>query len=82
LILCTETVLATAGKSLHDIFGSLDDMKFRSCMTLFACASDDPENVFRRAVDAFCGSRMDDSTLALLQTGPPGGTAHRSPGRQ
>ena len=34
LILCTETVLALQGQSLHAIFGSPDDMKFRSSMTL------------------------------------------------
>jgi uncharacterized protein (DUF1810 family) len=36
LILCTETVLALQGRSLHAIFGSPDDMKFRSSMTLFS----------------------------------------------
>jgi uncharacterized protein (DUF1810 family) len=35
-VLCTETVLAVRDKSLHEIFGSPDDMKFRSSMTLFA----------------------------------------------
>src|SRR4051812_12574295 len=36
LILCTETVLAVEGRSVHAIFGSPDDMKFRSSMILFA----------------------------------------------
>ena len=36
LILVTETVLAVEGRSLQAIFGSPDDVKFCSCMTLFA----------------------------------------------
>src|SRR5690348_18193089 len=38
---CTELVLAIHGKSAHDIFGSPDDLKFRSCLTLFAEAVPD-----------------------------------------
>src|SRR5271167_1917335 len=68
LVLCTETVLAIRGKILHDIFGSPDDMKFRSSMTLFARASDDDGVVFRRALDLYCQGRPDDRTLALLGT--------------
>lgn len=71
LVRCTDTVLAVAGRSPHDIFGSPDDMKFRSSMTLFARASDDPETVFGRALDRFCDGRPDAKTLALLDRGPP-----------
>jgi uncharacterized protein (DUF1810 family) len=38
LALCTRIVLASEGPSLHAIFGSPDDMKFRSCVTLFSLA--------------------------------------------
>ena len=51
LIECTRTVLAIEGRSLHAIFGSPDDMKFRSSMTLFSLAADEGDNVFRRALD-------------------------------
>jgi len=68
LVLCTETVLAIKGKTLRDIFGSSDDMKFRSSVTLFARASDDDGVVFRRALDLYCQGRPDDRTLALLET--------------
>src|SRR5438552_18373980 len=44
LDLCTRIVLASQSPSLHAIFGSPDDLKFRSCMTLFSLATDDPEN--------------------------------------
>ena len=66
LVLCTETVLAVKDKSLREIFGAPDDMKFGSSMTLFARASDDDGVVFRRALDLYCRGRPDDRTLALL----------------
>lgn len=33
---CTQLVLDIQGRTLHDIFGSPDDLKFRSSMTLFS----------------------------------------------
>jgi uncharacterized protein (DUF1810 family) len=36
---CADLVLKLSGKSAYDIFGTPDDMKFRSCMTLFAQVS-------------------------------------------
>ena len=49
LELCTRIVLASEGPSLRAIFGSPDDLKFRSCMTLFSLAAEDPDNPFRHA---------------------------------
>jgi uncharacterized protein (DUF1810 family) len=66
LALCTETVLAVQGKSLGAILGSIDEVKFRSSMTLFARASDEGGSVFRRALDRYCGG-MDQRTLELLE---------------
>ena len=63
---CTEAVLAVEGRSLHDIFGSPDDMKFRSSMTLFALATPDEANLFRQALDRYCEGRLDPRTEALL----------------
>jgi uncharacterized protein (DUF1810 family) len=60
---CTDLVLAVDGRDLHAIFGSPDDLKFRSSMTLFACAGDGP---FRSAIDRACGGRPDQRTLDLL----------------
>ena len=51
LDLCTGIVLASESPSLHAIFGSPDDLKFRSCMTLFSLAADDPDNPFHQALD-------------------------------
>jgi uncharacterized protein (DUF1810 family) len=67
LRLCTETVLAVVGRSLNAIFGSPDDLKFRSSMTLFAVAADEPDSVFRRALERYCDGNADGQTLALLE---------------
>ena len=67
LTLCAEAVLAIEGKPLHAIFGSLDDLKFCSSMTLFSRADGRDESVFRRAIDCFCSGREDERTVALLQ---------------
>ena len=42
LELCVRTLLEPENGSLHQIFGSPDDMKFQSSMTLFALATADP----------------------------------------
>jgi uncharacterized protein (DUF1810 family) len=65
LDLCTRILLGSEGASLHAIFGSPDDMKFRSCMTLFSLATDDHANPFREALDRWCDGRPDERTLAL-----------------
>ena len=51
---CTRLALATRrDKTAHDIFGSPDDLKLRSCMTLFdAVAPDEPV-----LCSAVCGNR-------------------------
>ena len=66
LDLCTRAVLESGAGSLHAIFGSPDDMKFRSSMTLFALAAPDGRNAFRQALDRWCEGRMDERTLALV----------------
>ena len=57
LDLCARIVLASESPSLHAIFGSPDDMKFRSGMTLFSLAADDPDNPFRHASQDFASCR-------------------------
>jgi len=69
LDLCTSIVLASESPSIHAILGSPDDLKFRSCMTLFSLAADDPDNPFRQALDRWCGGRTDEQTLALIDAG-------------
>jgi uncharacterized protein (DUF1810 family) len=69
LELCTRTVLASESPSLRAIFGSPDDLKFRSSMTLFSLAADDPDNSFRQALDRWCNGQPDEQTLALIDAG-------------
>jgi uncharacterized protein (DUF1810 family) len=59
-----EATLAVEGRSALDIFGSPDDMKLRSCATLFAYVS--PGSVFDRLLEKYFGGRRDDKTLRLL----------------
>jgi uncharacterized protein (DUF1810 family) len=69
LLLCTRAVLAVERRSLHAIFGSPDDVKFCSCMTLFTLASGEGDNLFRRALQRYCAGLMDERTLKLLGNG-------------
>jgi uncharacterized protein (DUF1810 family) len=65
---CAELVLKHPEKSASRIFGFPDDLKLRSCMTLFASVSD-PESVFHRVLDQFFGGEPDAKTLELLRRG-------------
>lgn len=67
LIEATKLTLAIEGRALHEIFGSPDDMKFRSSMTLFAEAGEG--GIFAEAIDRLCGGERDDATLKLLGRG-------------
>ena len=65
LIECCEAVLSVQGRSAHDIFGSPDDMKLKSSMTLFANASP-ADSVFGRVLDYYFAGERDNRTLQLL----------------
>ncbi len=66
LIECTKLVLGAApDKSAHDVFGSPDDMKFRSSMTLFDAV--DGGSLYRQAIDRFYGGDPDRATLTILK---------------
>jgi uncharacterized protein (DUF1810 family) len=52
--------------SAHDIFGSPDDLKFCSSLTLFAQAAPE-ETLFRAALEAFYGGVEDEATVRLIQ---------------
>ena len=62
---CTQAVMDVQGKSAHDIFGSPDDLKFRSSLTLFDTAS--PNDVFRAALDKYFNGEADPLTLQKLR---------------
>ena len=69
LKLCTQTVLDVPGRSAHQIFGSPDDLKLHSSMTLFAEAADDPASVFHLALERWWNGAADGKTLQLLSAG-------------
>ena len=62
---CTQLVLQVEGRSALDIFGSPDDMKFRSCMTLFGEVSPD-DDIFQRALQKYYDGDPDQLTLDRL----------------
>lgn len=64
LVECVRLVLSQDEKSAHDIFGSPDDMKFHSCLTLFAQVA--TEEVFRRALEKYFAGKEDAATLELI----------------
>ena len=56
--------MTLASSDATAVMGYPDDLKLRSCMTLFAQVSDDP--VFKAVLDKFYGGRADTRTLELL----------------
>jgi uncharacterized protein (DUF1810 family) len=65
LVECCETVLAIPNRSAHAIFGSPDDLKLRSCATLFAYVAP-AGSVFARLLDRYYQDERDAQTLRLL----------------
>ena len=65
LIQCIEVLLAIDGRSAHEIFGSPDEMKLKSCATLFASVT--PKgSVFERLLDKYFQGERDQQTLNLM----------------
>jgi len=62
---CTQLVNLVEGRSIQEIFGSPDHLKFRSCMTLFARATLE-NGVFHNALRKYSGGEFDLVTLGLL----------------
>ena len=62
---CTALVNGVEGRSATEIFGSPDDLKFRSSMTLFDAVADDP-TPFETALERYYGGDPDPKTLELL----------------
>ncbi len=65
---CTSLVNAIQGKSLSEVFGYPDDLKFHSSITLFAAATDkgspnEDTRVFRDALAKYFQNKPDQTTL-------------------
>jgi uncharacterized protein (DUF1810 family) len=65
LVECAEAALGVQGRTAHEIFGSPDDTKLRSCATLFASVSQ-PGSAFHRLLDKYYEGKRDSKTLRLL----------------
>jgi uncharacterized protein (DUF1810 family) len=65
---CAGIVVGVEGKSVEEIFGYPDDLKFHSSMTLFAKAagSSPEERVFAEALEKYFGGEMDRGTLERI----------------
>ena len=61
----TQATLDLSETDSMKIFGWPDNMKFRSCMTLFAQVSED--DLFAKVLDKFFGGQEDSMTLELLK---------------
>jgi uncharacterized protein (DUF1810 family) len=68
LVQCTELVNQVEDRTIREILGAPDDMKFLSSMTLFARAAED-DSVFRAAMEKYFGGQPDRLTLELLGDG-------------
>lgn len=62
---CTRLVCLVEGRSIEEIFGEVDPLKFRSSMTLFAQVAD-RQSVFAEALRKYFGGWADQRTLELL----------------
>ena len=60
----TSVFLDSVGKNAQDVFGYLDAMKVRSCMTLFNEVSND--DLFRKVLERYYSGLADEKTLAIL----------------
>lgn len=66
---CSEAAVGVEGQSAVEIFGSPDDLKLRSCATLFAQASP-PGSIFDRLLAKYYRGQTDNKTLQLLGMKP------------
>lgn len=65
-LLCVSKLLIQQEKNIYEVFGSLDAMKVRSCMTLFYLASG--KQLFKSVLDKWFEGKMDEKTLEILNT--------------
>ena len=67
---CTRLVNRIEGRTIEEIFGYPDQLKFRSCMTLFACATGEAGDgpLFREALRKYFAGEEDPLTLRLLRS--------------
>jgi uncharacterized protein (DUF1810 family) len=65
LVECTAAVLEVEGRTPLDIFGSIDALKFRSSLTLFAQVTAS-KSIFVQAMEKYYAGVPDEKTLEML----------------
>jgi uncharacterized protein (DUF1810 family) len=68
LIAICVAALSVDGRTATEIFGTPDDMKLRSCATLFSHVSN-ADSVFRKIIDKYFDGKPDERTIQLLDVG-------------
>ena len=66
LIEISQVLMQLDSYNPTEIFGKPDDMKLRSCMTMFASVSDD-NSIFHQVINKYFDGKPDKRTLAILQ---------------
>jgi uncharacterized protein (DUF1810 family) len=66
---CTVLVLRVQGRTVYDIFGGVDTLKFHSSVTLFSLCGPS-ESAFTRAIAKYFAGTADANTLRLLGAAP------------
>ena len=67
LVRISKALFELERKTAHEIFGTPDDLKLRSSMTLFAQVRD-THPIFRRIIDKYFDGKPDPVTLEQLET--------------
>lgn len=62
---CSGLVADIEGRTIEQIFGQPDNMKFHSSMTLFSIATED-NTIFKQCLHKYFAGKMDPHTLAQL----------------
>ncbi len=78
LLQCVDAVLAVDGPTMHDVFGSPDDMKLKSSATLFAAITP-MDSPFDRLLNKHYAGDRDERTIAIIMEMATRGSPPPSP---
>lgn len=67
LKIITNELLALNENNANKVFGSPDDLKLKSSMTLFATINISEENIFNAVLDKYFNGQTDNKTLTLIK---------------
>ena len=67
LKLITKELLSLNENNANKVFGSPDDLKLKSSMTLFSAIENSEENIFKMVLDKYFNGQSDNKTLTLIK---------------